>query len=122
MKRAIPLLILIASLVLAEIAWASQDSSRMSGVKIVNCNKAKTKCLQVTSQDMLGSKLKQLHVFKSPTVELTVNGLKKTWTPTSGYIDLTEERIVFIQKQSDGSADELSYDLKTLAEHRTRIN
>jgi len=122
MKAAIQLLILIASLAPAEIAWARQESSRMSGVEIVNCNQAKTKCLLVTSQDMIGSKFKQLHVFKSPTVELTVNGVKKTWMPTSGYIDLVENRIIFIQKLKDGSADEISYDLKTLAEHRIRIN
>ena len=71
---------------------------------------------------MIGSKLKQLHVFKGPRVELTKDGKLQKWQPTSGYIDISEGRIVFITRLPNGSAEEKSFDLQSLTEKVVRVD
>lgn len=102
-------------------AWAASEGPELNGTDMVNCNATGTKCLHIRSEKMIGSKMKQLEVIKNPDAEMVENGKHRILHADTGYVDLTEARVVLITRNKDGSADERSFDLETLSEKHIRI-
>jgi predicted metalloprotease len=113
-------LILVVLSFVSQGSWSSETNS-MQKVFVNQCDETKSRCLRVESDKVSVSRAKHLYFFKNPTIHWTNSGKTLNLKPQAAYMDMSENRIVLLEKNKNGSATETSFDLTTLHEKKLVI-
>ena len=90
--------------------------SGFSNLELRSCTSTGEKCVVIKSIQTVGSKIKQIHRLKNPTIEIMDTKTKhsEVLTAATGYLDLAENKVSLYQRNAD-VLSEVTLNLETLS-------